>query len=202
MIVRRAAPILLLIAMTSCGFMSRKQSRFYAIERVGPVTAGREDLQDSRGTPRKAIGTPLGIDVVELPPGMDRREIVVRRADQRLDVRESDQWTAALEPLVLHTMAFNLADRLPEGMVVLPGQPIPEAGVRGIDLMFEEIAAGPENSVVIDVRWHQRGRGATAPSAARQERIVVPIQSLESAQIAIGMSRALGELADRIAAQL
>ena len=191
MIVRKAVPVLLLVVMAGCGFMSRKQSRFFSIERVPPAAAV---------TP--IAGLPVGVDVVELPPGFDRREIVVRNADGKLNVRESEQWTAALEPLVLHTVAFNLADRLPEGMVVLPGQPIPAGGVRGIDLMFGEISAGPENSVVVDVRWHLRGRGANAPSLARQEKIVVPIASLESAQVAEGMSRALGELADRIVAQL
>jgi uncharacterized lipoprotein YmbA len=189
--VKRAALISLLVLTTGCGFLSRKQSRFYTLERVAPAAAAGA-----------LSGLPVGVDVVEIPPGFDRREIVVRRADQRLDVRESDQWTASLEPMVLHTMAFNLADRLPEGMVVLPGQPIPVGGNRGIDLMFEEIAAGPENNVTVDVRWHLRGRGAGAPVVTRQERIVVPIASLESGEIAGGLSRALGELSDRIVTQL
>ena len=181
----RTATVVLVASMTltACGFLSRTKSSFYTIEPVpGSVTA----IQ----------GTPIAVDIVELPPGFDRKEIVVRQDDGQLEVRETQQWTALLEPSVLHAVAFNLATRLPEGMVILPGQAIPAGGTRSIDLMFEEIVAGPSSEVVIDVRWTLRG-GAT-----HHERIVTPIASLESGEIAIGMSRALATLSERILERL
>jgi uncharacterized lipoprotein YmbA len=181
----RKAAIVLLLATTlpACGFLSRTKSAFYSIEPLpGTVTA----IQ----------GVPIAVDIVELPPGFDRKEIVVRQADGKLEIRETQQWTALLEPSVLHAVAFNLASRLPEGMVILPGQAVPAGGTRPIDLMFEEIVAGPGNEVVIDVRWTMRG-GTT-----HHERIVTPIGSLESGEIANGMSRGLATLAERIVAGL
>lgn len=181
----RPAAILLAASMmlTACGFLSRTKSSFYTIEPVpGTVTAMQ--------------GTPIAVDIVELPPGFDRKEIVVRQEDGQLEVRETQQWTALLEPSVLHAVAFNLASRLPEGMVVLPGQAIPAGGTRAIDLMFEEIVAGPGNEVVLDVRWTMRG-GAT-----HHERIVTPIASLDSGEIAAGMSRGLATLSERILERL
>lgn len=181
----RTAAILLAASMTltACGFLSRTKSSFYTIE---PVPGAATSIQ----------GTPLAVDIVELPPGFDRKEIVVRQQNGQLEVRETQQWTALLEPSVLHAVAFNLASRLPEGMVVLPGQAVPAGGTRAIDLMFEEIVAGPANEVVIDVRWTLRG-GAT-----HHERIVTPIPSLESGAIATGMSQGLATLSERILGRL
>lgn len=188
---RKLAVGIVVFTLAGCGFFSRTKSRFFTIEPIPPAAA-------VSGT----TGMPIGVDIVELPPGLDRKEIVVRKVDQQLEVRETDQWTALLEPSVLHAVAFNLASRLPEGMVILPGQAKPAGAMRAIDLMFEDIVAGPENSIVIDVRWTLRGGGATLPSETHHERIVTEISSLDSAEIATGMSRGLATLADRIAAEL
>ena len=103
-------------------------------------------------------------------------------------MRGTQQWSATLGQLVLHTLAFDLADRLPQGMMILPGAAKP-AAVRSINLAFEEIAAGPEAKVVVDARWE-----------TRHERIEVPITSLDSANVASGLSQALATLSDRIVA--
>jgi ribosomal protein S27E len=56
----------------------------------------------------------------------------------------------------------------------------------------EEIATCTDAKVVVDARWDR----------TRHERVEVPIASLESANVASGMSQALATLADRIAAGL
>ncbi|HJQ40818.1 MAG TPA: PqiC family protein [Thermoanaerobaculia bacterium] len=180
----RALIVLLLVA--GCGFFSRTKSSFYSFERIPPTTA-----------PAAAAtrGAPVAIDSIELPPGFDRKDVVVRKADHQLEIRGTEQWSASLEPMVLHTLSFNLASRLPEGMVILPGQLRPASEVRSISVSFGEFAAGPESNVVLDARW-------TISNVPHQERITTTIPSLNSADIADGFSRALAELADRIAAQL
>jgi uncharacterized lipoprotein YmbA len=101
---------------------------------------------------------------------------------------------------VLHTLAFDLAARLPEGMLILPGEAKPPGAMRSIDVVLEELAAGPEAKVVLDGRWVVRESGR--PDVARHERIAVDIASLDSANIANGVSQALGTLADRMAAEM
>jgi uncharacterized lipoprotein YmbA len=181
--------IALLLLLTGCSFFgSRTKNTVYALDRLptaGAVAAAR--------------GVPVAIDALELPPGLDRREVVVRKADHQLDVRGTEQWSASLEPLVLHTLAFDLAARLPEGMVVLPGEAKPAGATRGIDVAFEELAAGPDNAVVLDARWVLREGGR---ATTQHEQIRIDIPSLASAEIATGISRALAALADRMAAQL
>ena len=175
------------VLLAGCSLFSRSQSRFYSLEPIpGPVANVR--------------GDPIGIDSVELPPGFDRREIVVRKADHQLDVRGTEQWSASLEPLVQHTLAFDLASRLPEGMVILPGAAKPDGPMRAIALAFEEIAAGPDAKVILDARWSLRQSGPA--DVTRRERIAVEIASLDSTNIASGTSQALAVLADRIVASL
>lgn len=188
--IRKIAAIVTIALMTQgCGFLSRKQSRFYSLDRIPPGSGVVA-----------ASGAPIGVDVVELPPNYDRRDMLVRRENRRLEVRESEQWSSTLRPLVLHTLAFDLAARLPEGMVVLPGEPIPTGAKRGVDVVFEELIAGPENSVTLDCRWTLRTNGRGDVSA--HERIVVPTTDLTGPSIAAGTSQALAQLADRIAARV
>ncbi|MEK6373996.1 MAG: ABC-type transport auxiliary lipoprotein family protein [Acidobacteriota bacterium] len=173
--------MVLLLLLTGCSFFSRSKSKIFSLERIdGAVAAVR--------------GLPIGIGAIELPPGLDRKEIVVRQADHQLEVRGTELWSAPLEASVLHTLAFDLASRLPEGMVILPGQSQPGA-MRTIDVVFGDLAAGPEAKVILDARWIVAG-------VAHREQIAVDLPSLDSASVASGVSRALAMLADRIAAQL
>jgi uncharacterized lipoprotein YmbA len=110
----RRAVFIALLLLTGCSFFSRTKNDIYSLDRIP-------------GTPSASRGTPIGIESVELPPGFDRREIVVRKADHQLEVRSNQLWSAGLQTAVLHTLAFDLASRLPEGMVILPGQVKPPA---------------------------------------------------------------------------
>lgn len=165
-----------------CGFFRRTPNTFYALDTVP-------------GTARATVaGTPIGIDGVELPPGLDRREVTARAEGNKLDVRGHHQWASPLEDMVVHTLSFNLASRLPEGMVVLPGQAKPGA-MRSLYVTFEDLAPGPDNVFILDARW-------TMGELTRHERITIPLASGESPAVVTAMSQALAQLTDRIAAAL
>lgn len=185
---RVAASIVLTVICSGCGFLSSKPSKFYSLERVP-------------GTVTQVRGTPVGIDIVELPAGLNRKEVAVRQSDHRLEIRGREQWTAILQPLVLHTLSADLADRLPVGMVLLPGQAKPMNTTRSIDVVFEELAPGPDNRVNLDARWTLRD-AAGATLLSQHDVLTVDIPSLSSPDIALGMSQALAQLADRMVTQL
>jgi uncharacterized lipoprotein YmbA len=174
--------------LAGCGFLSSKPSTFYSLDRIPPQAA----VAGVRGLP-------IGVDVV-LPPGLNRKEVVVRQANHQLEVRGREQWTATLQPLVLHTLAFDLAGRLPEGMVILPGQAKPDGAMRSLDVVVEELAAGPDHAVVLDARWTIREAGR--PDIVGREHVVADIAGLDSTNIATGTSSAIATLADHIVGQL
>ena len=180
---------LLMMFVSACGFFSRPKNQFYSLDTIpgeAPVAS--------------IAGTPVGIDAVELPPGIDRRGIVVRGADHKVEVRGTHQWTAPLEEMVLHTLAFDLANRLPEGTVILPGQAKPPGVMRSISVVFEDLASGPDSVFILDARWTVSEPGGA--KVTHHERIPIPMQSMDSTEIAAAMSRALATLADRMAAGL
>ena len=182
----RTALVLSLLLLAGCGMFRRVPNQFYALDTV-PSETGRA----------ARTGGPVGLDTIELPPGIDRRGIVLRDADHKLEVRGTHQWASPLEEMVLHTLAFDIANRLPEGMLVLPGQPRP-SGARSLAVTFEDLAAGPDNVFVLDARWTLSAAGAA--DVTHHERITVPLESDESPAVVAGMSRALAMLADRIVA--
>ena len=178
-----------LMLFTACGFFSRPKNQFYSLDTI-PADAPAAGV----------AGAPIGIDTVELPPGLDRRGIVVRDADHKVEVRGTHQWTAPLEDMVLHTLAFDLANRLPEGTVILPGQPRPAGAIRSIAVAFEDLAPGPEPVFVLDARWTVSEPGGA--KVTHHERIPIDMASMESTIVVDSMSRALATLADRIAAKV
>jgi uncharacterized lipoprotein YmbA len=181
---RSVAILAMVLAVSGCSIFKRPQNQFYALSTI-PAAAPAA----------AAGGTPIGIEGIELPPTLARRGIVVRDENGKLEVRGTHQWASPLEDMVAHTLGFNLADRLPEGMIVLPGQPRPAGTVRPLAVIFEELAPGPDNVFVLDARW-------TIGTDVHQERITITQPSDESSDVVLAMSQALATLADRIAASL
>lgn len=190
MIRRNGSIVLLTLLLTGCGILSRPKNTFYSLTPIPPAAGVRT-----------VSGLPVGIDGIQLPPGIDRRGIVIRKENNEVEVRGTNQWTAPLEDMVLHTLAFDLANRLPVGMVIVPGQARPAAGsMRSIYVTFEELAPGPEQQFVLDARWTIGGFGL--PEKSGREQITIPMASMESPAIVDAMSEALAQLSERLVAQL
>ncbi|HEY0158116.1 MAG TPA: PqiC family protein [Thermoanaerobaculia bacterium] len=186
MTIRRSGAILLVLLVAGCGIMKRPKNQFWSLDTIP-------------GTPRTVGGVPLGVDGIQLPPAIDRRGITVRGTGNKIDERGTHQWASPLEEMVVHTLSFDLASRLTNGMVVLPGQAKP-AAMRSLYVTFEDLAPGPDNVFVLDARWVITGTGVD--EMAGHERITINLTSLDNAEIVSAMSTALGTLADRIVAAL
>jgi uncharacterized lipoprotein YmbA len=184
---KATALLTVMLLLAGCGFLKRPKNQFYSLDTI-----------PAEGAVVNVAGAPIGFDAIELPPGLDQRGIVIRDADHKVEVRGTHQWTASLEDMVLHTLAFDVANRLPDGMVILPGQEIPAGPSRSISVVFEELAPGPEPVFVLDARWTV----SEQPGLTRHERITVPMSSMDSPQIVAAMSQSIATLADRIVAQL
>jgi uncharacterized lipoprotein YmbA len=188
MTTRRGAILLtVLLLAAGCGFLKRPPNQFYSLETI-------------EGTVTDRVGAPLAVEGIQLPPGLDRRGIVLRGADHKFEVRGTHQWASDLEEMVMHTLAFDLANRLPEGRVILPGSAIPAGVRRSLYVVFEDLAPGPDNVFVLDARWTITEAGAT--DVVGHERIAIPMNGNASPQIVTAMSQALGQLADRVIGKL
>ncbi len=191
---RRSVTILLCVLFAGCGFFKRTPNQFYSLQPIGPETPVTAVSATQPG------GTPIGIDGIELPPGIDRRGIVIRGENHRLQERGQHQWASSLEEMVNHTLAFNLAKRLPQGRVVLPGQAKPLGTMRSLYVTFEDLAPAQDRVFVLDARWTLMAPGM--PEVKGHSRIPVTMPSLEPPEVVAAMSRALAALADQIVLQI
>lgn len=192
---RRAPLPLIACLLAAC---SSPRTEFYTLT---PETDGAARLAYA--------GAPVGFRHVDLPPALDRRAMVRRIDEHRVDVRGTERWAAPLDQLLSHVLAADLAARLPEGSVVLPGQPAPLDRHAELTVLIEDLTAWPDR-VELVARWTlvPDERGATG--VTRTERIVVPLpggdgeadvaeEAERAAAAAAAMSRALALLAGRMA---
>jgi uncharacterized lipoprotein YmbA len=190
---RRTIVVSFCVLLGGCGFFGGKsKNQYFSLQSVPAAAAP--------AAATAFAGAPLGIDGVELPPGFDRQSIVTRGANHRVEVRGNQLWSAPLEEMIIHTLAFDLANRLPQGAVILPGQAKPLGPMRSLYVTFSDLASGTDNVFVLDARWRITQPGTA--DIAGQERITVPLTSAESTAIAEGMSHALGQFADRVVMRL
>ena len=104
----------------------------------------------SAATPETIVsysGPPIMIGRVRLPPELDRLSLVRNLRDNRVDVNGVVQWAAPLDLLVRRTLAWDIANRLPRGRVIIAGQPRPSGPVRVMEVTFADFRVGEHDTV-------------------------------------------------------
>jgi len=94
----------------------------------------------------------LGVGPVQLPGYLDRREIVTRVAQSRLDVSQNDRWAEPLDENLTHVLAQNLSVLLgSDGVISYPWP----------------IAKGPDYRVTVEVLQFECNSALEAQLSAR-----------------------------------
>jgi uncharacterized protein len=178
---------LLVLALVACG--SSPKTRFFALD---AVTAQSTSSQAS-------FSAPIEVGHVDLPGELDRLSMVRRGAGNRVEVSDQDRWAAPLDELVRRALTADLRARLPQAHVLAAGDPAPP-GTRTLTLNVQQFMASDAGHVVLDADWNLQ-RSGERPHV-RHERIETPLEGQDGEAVAAAMSRALAELADRIATTL
>lgn len=182
-----AMPLLL----AGCG--SSPPTHFFTLNPVPPAAGA---------PPVHAKDPPVQVGDVQLPPTLDRLEMVLRGPGTQVQVLGSDRWAAPLKGLVQETMTQDLRDRLGDSAVLAPGTPAQPGKVQILLLTFQEFSADASGRVTLDASWAVGRGNPPKPVLNRQTTLHVNAGSTTPGAVAEGMSRALGALADRIAAAL
>jgi len=180
------APLLL----AGCG--SSPPTHFYTLDTVQPAGGHSAELH----------GPPVQVRDIELPGTLDRLQLVLRGPGAQVQVLGSDRWSAPLKGMIRQTLTQDLRDRLGENAVISPGAPAPSGKVQVLIVTFEQFAADTSGRVTLEADW-SLGRGnPPKPVASQHEVVHANSGSSQPGAVAEGMSRALGQLADRVAARL
>lgn len=99
------------------------------------------------------------------------------------------------------TLARDLAARLPEGAFVPPDLPAPE-GTRALVVTMVGIGVPVEGDLTLDANWTLVARNPDQIVSMRHATLPAPMTDVDGEAQAAAMSRALAELADRIAQSL
>ena len=140
------------------------------------------------------------VAAVHLPPGLDRRQLVRLTGEHRVQISDTERWSAALDEMVRNVLSQDLAARLPQGRVILPdAPPPPDTGTLVVTIaQFGPDATG---DVRLSGSWALLTGGSNTPILERDFQLAAgPAASADA--MAAAMSRALGQLASTIASTL
>jgi len=152
----------------------------------------------SRGTASAATPLVVGVGPVNLPAYLDRPQMVIRPAPDRIEITEFAQWGEPLRNGVTRVVAVNLARLLPESRVVtFPWRSTEEINYQVI-LDIGQMDGPAGGSVAVDARWRVLD-GSGSEVAAHVSRLSEPAGA---GTTAAAMSRALGTLSHDIAREL
>jgi uncharacterized lipoprotein YmbA len=184
----RPAVLLSCCLLFACG--SSPPTRFYILNEITPATAAPAATTSNQ--------IPVRVEPVSIAPELDRPELVTRIGPNRVHVAGSDRWAAPLPEQIRRVLSDDLSARLPRGSVADPNELNTKDPRRLLTIAIDEFYGDDSCAVTLRASW-----SLTIPSVASQhgtEQVQVPAIAPCSGELAAAMSRALGTLADRIAA--
>jgi uncharacterized lipoprotein YmbA len=176
----------IVVLLTSC---QSAPTRLFALNPVAPASI-----------PGPYHGPAIRVEVVHVPPALDRIEISSEVAPGEFRVNELDHWVAPLTQITRQVLTADLMARLPQGRVIFPHLAGP-AGAIGINVDLLSFRADREGVATLHVSWV----GIADASQPRCEGTMV-LQTTQAgvtpAATANALSTLLAQLADRIVAEL
>ena len=186
----RTAAYCVLITLAGCASGVSPRTSYYTLSaETAPAT-----------TPAACAPTRISVGRAAIPEMMDRPQIVVRSASNRVEISDFHRWGEPLREAIPRVVAENLAQKLGPRYTVVAG------GMRGaapevrILLDVQKLEAALGGGVTLDVLWGVRSAGG----GARDGRSVIEDRASESgyAGVAAAYSRALARVAQDIAAAI
>ncbi len=188
----RLIPLLLTLTLTGCA--SSPPTHFFTLD---PVASSAGPARAGSGAGAKS--EPVKIDAVHIPPALDRNSMVRGESDSQLEISSQDRWAGDLGETIRKVLTQDLASRLPAGMVIAPESPAPR-NARG--LVVEILTFQPQGGeVVLDADWTLLEGTQTNPVLHRSVHLTTAAPATAQGQ-ATAMSTLLGQLADRMAAEI
>jgi uncharacterized lipoprotein YmbA len=145
-------------------------------------------------------GPAVRIDVVHVPVDIDRIEIVTTPAPGQIRINEMDHWSGPLALVARQALTADLMARLPPGKVVFPHLPKAD-GALGIRVDVLEFVAAAGGSRLV-ASWQVVAGGEHPAEPKSPVTLSRKGDGSTPAAVSAELSVLLGQLADRIAADL
>ncbi|HEY6483521.1 MAG TPA: PqiC family protein [Steroidobacteraceae bacterium] len=155
---------------------------------------------DATAAEHQSVAVPAAVQVaaVNIPPQLDRQEIVRESAPNTLQLSDRNRWGAPLAGMTRDVLTQDLIRRLPPGQVILPRATAPPGSFEvTVDVL--KFGAGPAGVVIFDGGWSLFRLGSDVPLVNRHLNLT-EAGALDYAAQVKAMSTLLGHLADDIVA--
>ena len=176
------------LALTSLGCSVSPKARFYQLAPTAETSSGAK------------LAYAVAVGPVSIPSAVDRPQIVVQVAPNRVEIDEFSRWIAPLDEAIARVVAANLEILLGTDDVTATQVPSTRSGARvAIDVQSFDSTLG--KGVTVDAAWTIRFAGAKEPytgyTLARETAAGDSYDALAAAH-----SRALGRVSVDIAAAI
>ncbi len=184
----------LLLATLLCGMGGCVDSPATRLYLLTPRTIGN-------GTVAEQQTLSIGIGPVDLPPLLDRPEIVTRRGPGQIERAEFDRWAEPLADSIPSVLASDLGSQLgTERLAVLPWEASGSFQYQVVvDVARFDGVMGKQ--VILDARWRVLGRDGRE-LVVRRSMLTEATDGASYQALVASMSRALGALSQEIASGL
>jgi len=183
----RALPLIGVVALAALAGCTSPKTTLLTLDAAPPAAGAVHG--DYRGLP-------LAVPAVHLPASLDRAEFVRQVTPGEVKVDDFARWTAPLGLLARDALVRDLTVRLPAGSVLPPGTVGSAGHARTLDvtiLSFQADAGG----ATMQVAYRALPRGAV-----QQLSLSVPSGGVAPVPTAQSFATLIGQLADRIAADM
>jgi len=188
---RRFLVLPLLLAVSACG--SSPPSKFFTLDAVPAASAE---------PPHTSSRTRIQVADVTIPADLDRTSFVTRTSANQINVSDQDRWASPLDGQIRRALSQDLSSRLPPGTVLAPGDPTPPGGVETVSLNVLQFIGTSTGDVTVEADWALIPPKSKAARVRRHESIRLHASDGKAAPITATLSRALGMIADHIAAAI
>lgn len=185
----QAAVLLAVLLPAACG--SSPKTHFFTLDATSPSAPAPAGTWN---------GPQLQVQHITLPPTLDRLSLVRASSSTRIDISNADRWAAPLDSIVRDTLSDDLRRRLPQGAVLPPDAEAPPSHLRPVSVAVQRFMGDAAGHVVLDADWRVTDGRSGHVLASGHESIQETAGSPQSDAVVVAMGRALGVLADRIAA--
>jgi uncharacterized protein len=183
------------LSPAGCGTFSPRPdpSRFFTLSSLPQVTQG--SLRNSTG-PEKMF---LGIGPIKFPGYLDRQEIVVRSAQNRFEISETDRWAEPLEENFSRVLSENLALLLNTDLIIIyPWSPANRPRYY-VEIEVLRLEANRERNGQLFARWSVLDGADKKVAVVKESRVTRNAQEKTTDGSVAALSEAVGDLSREIA---
>ena len=183
------------LSLAGCGSLLPKpqpnSSGIYLL--ASPLKA--VDRQDQS----RSIQISLGVGPVRLPGYLDRREILTRVSQSRLDVSQNDRWAEPLDENLAHVLAQNLSVLLGSDGVISYPWPIAKGPDYRVTVEVLQFECNSALEAQLSARWWVIDRNDTGAAEVKESHLTRAATDRSTGASVAALSETVADLSRQIA---